>query len=299
MTILSRVNGISRKASIALNTMFITYSLICIIPFVLVIAVSFTDEKSLLINGYSFFPKKLSLHAYEYLYTTGAAIIRAYGITIFNTIVGTIGSVLVISLFAYPLSRKDFKYKKLFSIFVFITMIFNGGLVPWYFVYSNVLHLKNNLLIYILPHLMSVWYVMIMRTFFSTSVPDSLIESARIDGAGEFRTFFKIVLPISLPGLATVALFNSVTIWNDYWIPLVFITQSKLYNLQYSMYSALLSAQYLAENSDKIAGIDISSVPVETVRMAMCIVAIGPIALVYPFFQKYFVKGLTVGAVKG
>lgn len=296
---MSRVNTISRKTSISLNALFIIYSLICVIPFILIIMVSFTNETSLVINGYSFFPKEFSLDAYKYLWTSGGSIIKAYGVTIFSTVVGTASSVLVIAMFAYPLSRKDFKFKKSFTIFVFLTMIFNGGLVPTYYVYANVLGLKNNLLIYILPHLMSAWYVIIMRTFFTSSVPESLIESARIDGAGEFRTFFKIVMPLALPGLVTVALFNSVTIWNDYMTPMLYITKNILYNLQYAMYSALLSAQYLAENASQMNSAESASLPVETVRMAMCIIAIGPIVLLYPFLQKYFIKGLTVGSVKG
>lgn len=294
-----RINTLSKKASYALNIMFIIYSLVCIIPFLLVLAVSFTDEGSLISNGYKFIPKKISFYAYEYIFKGADALIRAYGITIFSTVVGTVLSLLVISMFAYPLSRKDFKYKKVFAMFVFITMIFNGGLVPWYMTYSKLLHLNNSIFIYIIPNLMSAWYVIIMRTFFVTSIPDAVIESAKIDGAGEFRIFFSIVLKLALPGLATVALFTSVALWNDYWTPLVFIAKDKLYNLQYSMYITMNNAQYLAEHAGDLARGKTASVPLESARMAMCIVAIGPIVAAYPFFQKYFVKGLTVGAVKG
>ena len=297
---LSRVSTVSKKADFALNFMFVLYSLICIIPFILIVMVSVTEESSLVINGYSFFPKIFSLNAYKYLFRSGGLLLQAYGITIFNTVVGTALSVMVISMFAYPLSRRDFKYRSFFSMFVFITMIFSGGLVPWYYVYSTVLHLKNNILVYILPNLMSAWYVIIMKTFFATTIPESLLEAARIDGAGEFKTFFKIVLPLSLPGLATIALFNSVTIWNDYWVPLVFITKPSLYNLQYSMYIALLNVQYLQENVGRMVGTGVTAqLPVETIRMAMCIIGIGPIILAYPLLQKYFIKGLTLGGVKG
>lgn len=296
------MNEISNGANIALNLVFILYALLCIVPFLLILSVSLSDESSVRINGYKLIPDAISFTGYEYIVRGAEALMRSYGITIFATVSGTLLSVLIIALFAYPLSRKDFKYRKQISFFVFLTMIFNGGLVPWYMVYTQIFHLKNNILIYIIPYLMNAWYVIIMRTFFSTAIPDSIIEAAKIDGAGESRIFFGIVLRLSLPGLATIALFSSITYWNDWWIPLVFITKEKLFNLQYSMYSALLNAQYLIENASRISnsgGSTNNAIPLETARMAMCITAIGPIALAYPFFQRYFIKGLAVGAVKG
>lgn len=295
---MDRLNRINNKASIILHTLFIICTICCIAPFILILSVSLTDETALVTYGYKILPIDFSLYAYEYILKSGESLLRSYGITIFSTVVGTVSALFTIALFAYPLSRKDFKYGKAFSLFVFFTMIFNGGLVPWYYMYSSVFHLKNTLLIYIIPHLMSAWYVIIMKTFFSTTIPDSIIESAKIDGANEFRTFFSIVLPLAKPGLATVALFLSVTIWNDYWIPLVFITKSDLFNVQYAMYSVLQNAQYLAQNVDKIQNASLDSIPLESIRMAMGIIGIGPIILAYPFFQKYFIKGLTVGAIK-
>jgi putative aldouronate transport system permease protein len=215
---------------------------------------------------------------------------------------GTALSLLVIALYAYPISRKDFKYRNQFTFFVFFTMIFGGGLVPWYMVCVQLLHLKNTIWAMIFPALMNGWYVLIMRTFFATSIPDSIIESAKIDGAGEWRTFFQIVLPLSLPGLATVALFNTLAFWNDWYLPLMFITKANLYNLQYTMYKMLANIQFLIQSSSAMSGRAsemLKNLPSETSRMAMCILAVGPIIFAYPFFQKYFVKGLTVGAVKG
>lgn len=296
------IGQISNPANIALNTMFIVYSLICIVPFLLVVSISFTDESTIQLEGYKLFPSKISLYAYNYVLSGAKALIRSYGISIFVTIAGTLASVLITALFAYPLSRKDFKYRKFFSFFVFFTMIFSGGLVPWYMVYTQILGLKNNLFIYIVPSLMNAWYVIILRTFFATSIPESIIEAAKIDGAGESRIFFTIVLRLSLPGLATIGLFSSIGYWNDWYIPLVFITKQQLYNLQYSMYVVLLNAQYLSENASKIVAAGATgtgAIPIETARMALCIISVGPIIFAYPFFQKYFIKGLTVGAVKG
>lgn len=291
------LNGINKKTSILLNILFILCTIVCVAPLILILSISLTDETSLMINGYNFIPKKISFYAYEYIMKSADSLLRSYGITIFSTVVGTVSAMLIIAMFAYPLSRKDFKYRNGFSMFVFFTMIFNGGIVPWYYMYSSVFQMKNTLWIYIIPHLMNAWYVIIMKTFFSTTIPDSIIESAKIDGASEFKIFFSIVMPLAKPGLATVALFLCVTIWNDYWIPLVFITKSQFYNIQYSMYAVLQNAQYLAQNVDKIQS-TITSVPIESIRMAMGIVGIGPIVFAYPLFQNYFVKGLTVGAVK-
>lgn len=298
----SSSNQISNPANIMLNLMFIFNAILCIVPFLLIVSISFSDESIIQLEGYKLIPSKISFYAYRYVLSGAEALIRSYGITIFVTLLGTLVSVLVTALFAYPLSRKDFKYRKYFSFFVFFTMIFSGGLVPWYMVYTQVLGLKNTLFIYIVPHLMNAWYVIILRTFFATSIPESIIEAAKIDGAGESRIFFTIVLRLSLPGLATIGLFASIGYWNDWYVPLVFITKQTLYNLQYSMYVVLLNAQYLAENASRIIASGDSgttAIPIESARMALCIISIGPIVFAYPFFQKYFIKGLTVGAVKG
>jgi len=298
---LETMNSVSPFWNGLFNILFTIYSIVCIVPLLLVVGVSFSDEKSIITGGYNFIPKVFSLEAYKWVFKSGDTIVRAYGLSIMITIVGTLCSVAIISMFSYVISRKDFKYRNVFSFIVFFTMILNGGMVPWYKVYTNLLHINNTLLAYIVPSLVNAWYVMIMRTFFQTNVPDSIIESARIDGAGEFRTFLKIVMPLAKPGLATIALFQTLGFWNEWYLPLMLIEDSKLYNLQYILYKTLNAIQYLSQASNVSGGTAeiLAKLPSETARMAMCVLAIGPIILAYPFFQKYFIKGLTVGAVKG
>lgn len=294
-------NSISKKWNIFFNLFFSLYSLICIGPLFLILAVSFTDEKAIWKNGYSFIPEKFSLRAYKYVLSDASVVMRAYGVTIFVTVIGTLLALTVTSLYAYPLSRKDFRYRYGFTLFMYFTMLFSGGLVPWYLVCVYVLHIKNTIWAMILPACFSGWNAFLLRTFFATSLPESVIESARIDGAGELRTFVSVVLPLSLPGLATVGLFNTIAYWNDWWLPLILITDEKLFNLQYSMYRVQQNIQYLIRVSSSFSesGRVMEQLPTETARMAMCVLAIGPIVMAYPFFQKYFVKGLTVGAIKG
>lgn len=297
----SRQNQISFGANVLCNILFIIYAVLCVGPLLLVVMISVTSEKSILANGYSFFPQEFSTKAYDYLISAGGRIWRAYGISIFVTIVGTLLSLLVICMYAYPLSRSSFKYKNQFAFFAFFTMIFGGGLVPWYIVYSQLIPIKNTIWILIVPYLMNTWFMMIMRTFYRTTIPESIIESARIDGAGEFRTFFVIVLPLCKAGLATIGLFCTLNYWNDYYLPLVFVTKTQNYNIQYLMYETLSSIQTLLNSSNAVSEASkiLAELPSEGVRMAIAVISIGPIVLAYPFFQKYFVKGLTVGAVKG
>ncbi|HEY8422994.1 MAG TPA: carbohydrate ABC transporter permease [Thermoclostridium sp.] len=294
-------NRISPINNILINLFFILCSIVCIAPILLIIAISFTDEKELLVNGYSFFPQKYSLKAYDYVITAGDTIWRAYGVSILVTLLGTVLSLMVICLYAYPLSRQSFKYKNFFSFFAYFTMIFGGGLVPWYMVYTQLIPIKNTIWVMIIPYLMNAWYMMIMRTFFKTTIHESIIESAKIDGAGEFRTFFVIVLPLCRAGLATIGLFCTLGYWNDWWLPLMFVTEYKLYNIQYLMYQTLNSIQYLVSGSAQFSESSkiLAELPSESARMAIAVLSIGPIIFAYPFFQKYFVKGLTIGAVKG
>jgi putative aldouronate transport system permease protein len=296
-----RQNEISLGSNFAINILFLIISILCVAPVLLVLAISISDEAAIRANGYQFIPETFSTKAYQYLLTAGDAIWRAYGVSIFVTIVGTLLSLMVITLYAYPLSRSSFKYRYHFSFFAFFTMIFGGGLVPWYIVYSQLIPIKNTIWIMIVPYLMNTWYMMIMRTFYKTTVPESIIESARIDGAGEFRTFFVIVLPLCKAGLATVGLFCTLAYWNDFYLPLVFVNNSKNYNIQYLMYQTLIAVQNLLNASNAISNANqiLANLPSESVRMAIAVISIGPIVLAYPFFQKYFVKGLTIGAVKG
>jgi putative aldouronate transport system permease protein len=296
-----RQNEIGVPANTLLNLMFLACVIISVAPLLLVIAISVTDERTILKNGYSFIPEVFSGKAYDYLLTAGDAIWRAYAVSIFVTVVGTFLSMLVICLYAYPLSRSNFKYKNQFAFFAFFTMIFGGGLVPWYIVYTQLIPIKKTIWIMIVPYLMNTWFMMIMRTFYKTTIPESIIESARIDGSGEFRTFFVIVLPLCKAGLATIGLFCTLNYWNDYYLPLVFVNESKNFNIQYLMYQTLIAVQNLLNSSNQISNINdiLADLPSESVRMAIAVISVGPIILAYPFFQKYFVKGLTIGAVKG
>ncbi|HET6486555.1 MAG TPA: carbohydrate ABC transporter permease [Spirochaetia bacterium] len=296
------LKGISSGSNALLNVFFAIYSALCIAPLLLVVAVSFTDEKTVYREGYKYIPSKLSLAAYKFVFTNVDQVMHAYGVTILVTVVGTLASLLFTAMLAYVLSRKDFRYRKALAFYVFFTILFSGGFVPWYVICVRVLHIKDTLWALILPYLINGWYVIILRTFFASNIPDEILESARIDGAGELRTFFQIVTPLAIPGLATIGLFNVLTYWNDWWLPLTLINNDRLYNLQYLMYKVELDIQYLKmarQSMGALALKELMSIPSETSRMAMAVIAIGPIVLAYPFFQRYFVRGLTIGALKG
>ena len=290
-----------KTANIILHIIFILMTVMCLFPLLLVLSISFSSNSSIMEYGYSIIPREFSLEAYEYILETPITIIRAYGITIFNTVAGTFLSTLVIALFAYPLSRNDFKFRKAFTYYLLVTMLFSGGTVSWYIVCSNVFHLSNTIWAMILPYLMNAWYVIIMRTFFRTNVPFSIIESGQLDGANEYIIFFKLVIPISLPGIATIALFQALAFWNDWWLPIMFIVKPELYNLQFLLQRMMQNIQQLNENARYMASAadELVNIPTEGARMALCIIAMGPILIAYPFFQKYFIQGLTVGSVKG
>lgn len=292
-------NRIHRGSNIFWNIIFILMTIICLAPLILVIIISFTKESYITQYGYSFFPKEWSLAAYQYVLTSAKMIFRAYGISIFITIVGTFASVMITALYAYPLARSDFKHSNFFSFIVFFTMIFGGGLVPWVMVYRHLIHLNNTLWVMIIPYLITGWNVIILRTFMKSSIPEEVLESARIDGAGEFRTFFTIALPLCKAGLATIALFAILQYWNDWYLPLIFISNSKLYNIQYVLYQMLNSIEFIKSTSVSMPSEVLASLPSESARMAIAVLAIGPIIFAYPFCQKYFIKGLTIGAVKG
>lgn len=296
-------NAISSRTNFIINLFFSIYTVLCLLPLVLVFMVSISDEKTVLVNGYSFFPEKLSLDAYRFLLEDWHQIIRSYGVSLFVTVIGTAVSLLIMALYAYPISRRDFPHRNGFSFFMFFTMLFNGGLVPWYLVYTQMLDLKNTMAALILPLLVSAFFVLMLRTFFSTTIPMELLEAAKIDGAGELLIFARMVLPLSLPVLATVALFQTVTYWNDWFLSLVFISGTEKVSLQFLMYRTMLDIQFLSSNVQAAQGLSqqggLVNVPTETVRMSMAVMGIGPIVLAYPFFQRYFIKGLTIGAVKG
>lgn len=278
-------------------TIVIAFTLLCVIPFLLVISGSFTDEGSIHTDGYRFIPKQFSLNAYKVAFAAPTNIIRAYGVTGSITVVGTLLGLLIICMTAYALQRPQFKYRNAFALYFYFTTLFSGGLVPWYILMVRYLHLKNNYMALLFPALLTVFDIIIMRSFMK-SIPEALAESAKIDGAGEFRIFAQIFLPLSKPALATVGLFIALRYWNDWYASMLFITNKKMFSLQFYLYSMLTQMEFAA-NDAKAAGIMMEQYPAESFKLAMTIVATGPILLLYPFAQKYFIQGMTVGAVKG
>ena len=273
----------------------------CIAPFLLLITSSLTEEATLVRNGYSFLPENWSLESYLYIARKGATIFRAYGITILVTIVGTSISLLMTIMFAYPLSRKELPARYPLSFFVFFTMLFNGGLIPTYMMYTNTFHIKNTIFALLIPGLlMNAFYIIMMRSFFTANIPDSLIEAARIDGAGEYLILFKVVVPLSVPMIATLALMVGLGYWNDWLNGLYYLTEPKLFSIQNVLNKMVTDVQFLQTNASSVAAtLDTSKLPSVGIRMAIAVIGAIPILLVYPFLQKYFVKGIVVGGVKG
>jgi len=276
------------------------FALACAAPFILLIMSSFTDENTIVANGYSFIPAKFSLDAYTYLIERSATILHAYLITIVVTVVGTTLMILITALTAYPLSNKKLIFRKGLNFYVVLTLLFNGGMIPTYLIYAQVLHLRNTIFALIIPGLlMNGFNVMIMKSYFATSIPSEVLESARIDGAGEFRIFARIVLPMSLPILATVGLFGGLAYWNDWYNGLLYLTKPSLFSLQNVLNRIILNVQYLSTTPTNNGQAGLATMPTQTVRMAIAVIAIVPILFIYPFVQKYFVKGISLGAVKG
>ena len=288
--------------SLCTNGVMLLLALSCVLPFVLLLVASLTDNGTVVANGYSFFPEKISFDAYIYLAAQKSTILRALGNSILVTGVGTLCSLIITPMLAYPLSRKELPHRGVLTFLVVLVLLFNGGLVPTYMVYTQILHIKNTLLGQLLPNLlMNGFYVMMMKTFFTTSIPDGLIESACIDGAGEFRIFRSIIVPLSTPIFATVGLFVGVAYWNDWFNGMIYITDGTLYTLQNILNQIMRSIQFLQNNASMTTNADqiLAQLPSTTIRMALATVAVVPILLLYPFFQRYFVKGITLGAMKG
>ena len=278
----------------------LSFLIICAIaPFILLIMSSITEEQTLITNGYSFFPEKFSTYAYEYLFTKSAAVFRGYAISFLVTAIGTVCNLLFTTLYAYPLSRKELPGRNIFAFYLFFTMLFSGGLVPSYLMWTQTFHIRNTVFALLIPNLlMSAFNVIMMRTYFSANIPDAVIEAARVDGANEFKILFGIVLPMALPIIATIGLLVGLAYWNDWYMCMLFIDKKELFDLQYLLYQLMGSIKALREIASQ-STISVSSMPIESTKMALTIVATGPIILVYPFVQKYFVKGLTLGSVKG
>lgn len=297
-----KLNQLPKTVDVLFNLLFLLLSLMCLIPVYFVIVISITDEAAIDQFGYQFFPKMISFSAYEYLWGQIVSVSRAFGISVFVTVVGTVLGLVLTTSMGYTLSRSNYKGKNFFTWVIFIPMIFNGGLVSTYYIYSNFLGLKDSVWALILPLAVSSYNVVICKTFFKTTIPDSLIESAKIDGASQLTIFSKIVLPISKPVLATIGLFLCFKYWNDWYSSMLYIDNQKMYSLQALLQQITKNIEYLTQNASQM-GVSqaelAAKLPKESFRMAMAVVIVIPIACVYPFFQKYFISGLTIGAVKG
>lgn len=288
----------TRVFEIITYTLLMLGSIICVVPFIMILSGSFSDNRTILVEGYSLLPKNFTISAYETVFKAPKDILQAYKMTIYYTGIGTILGLLMITLTAYVISRKEFKYRNTVSFLIYFTSIFGGGMIPWYLMYANVLGMKGSTFAIWFPALMSPFLVILMRTYVTGSVPDAITESAKIDGAGHLTIFTKIVLPVLGSGLATVGLFLALGYWNDWYRSSMFSTDSSTWELQfylYDMLNASTALKQMAQNSS----ISTKDLPTESVKLAMSVVATGPVLLFYPFVQKYFVSGITVGAVKG
>ena len=282
------------------NVLMILIGICSIAPFLLLIMSSVTDEQSLVSNGYSFFPKEYSLYAYKYLLADSTSMVRAYGISILVTAVGTVANLLLITLYAYPLSRKDLPGRNIFAFYLFFTMLFSGGLVPSYIMWSRTFHINNTIFALIVPNLMlGAFNVIMMRTYFTTNIPDAVIEAARIDGAGEIRILYRIVLPMAMPIMATIGLLVGLAYWNDWQNGLYYLTDDRLFSVQVLLMDIQRNIDSLRRSASQGASVSLANLPSTGVRMAITVLGILPIMIVYPFVQKYFVKGIAIGAVKG
>jgi putative aldouronate transport system permease protein len=287
----------NRASTIILTVLVI----VAMLPILLIVVASFSSETSLIRNGYSFWPESWSLDAYYYMVKQGVMIARAYGVSFFVTIVGTALSVFLTTMLAYPMSRKSFKYRNVLAFFVFFTMLFNGGIVPSYIMWTKFFHIKDTIWALIIPnYLVTAFNVILVKNYYQNSIPDSLIEAAQLDGASELKIFFKVMLPLAVPTVATISLFTGICYWNDWTNGLYYINNEKLYSIQQLLMKIMNNIQALRSNSNAaLLGTGAVELPGTSIRMAMAVIGILPIMIIYPFVQRYLVKGVVVGAVKG
>lgn len=285
------------------HIVMIVLSAAAVVPFMLMVISSLTDNDTLISDGYSFTPAKWSAYAYEYIFNTGNSVVHAYGISVVLTIAGTICALMLTTLLAYAISKKGLPGKGFITFFVVFTMLFNGGLVPTYMIYTQVFNIKNTFFALLVPGLlMNGFNVMLMKSYFCSSIPEEILDAAYMDGATEFQTFLKVVLPLAKPIVATIALFVGIAYWNDWMNGYIYITKrTDLYSVQNLLNRMMQNIQYLSQNSSNIqqAGVGLNAIPTASVRMAMATVGVLPILVTYPFIQKYFVKGITLGGIKG
>ena len=290
------------KAFNRVSTVILTILVVlAMLPIVLIVVASFTAETTLIRDGYRFMPKELSLDAYYYMLKQGKIILRSYGVSFLVTFGGTAVSVLLTTMLAYPMARKSFKYRNLLAFFVFFTMLFNGGIVPSYIMWTRFFHIKDTIWALMIPnYLVSAFNVILVKNYFQNSIPDSLIEAAGLDGASEFQIFVKVMLPLAVPTVATISLFTGIAYWNDWTNGLYYVNNEKFYSIQQLLMKIMSNIQALRSNSNaSLLGTGAVDLPSTSVRMAMAVIGILPIVIIYPFVQKYLVKGVIVGAVKG
>lgn len=291
----------NRRYQILCNAVLTLVTLFMVFPFILLFMSSVTEESTLIMNGYSLFPQKFSLGAYQYIFQNGQKIFHAYGVTIFVTLVGTCINLWMSSMLAFGLSRKNLPFRRVITFYIFFTMLFNGGLVPTYMMYTGTFHIKNTIFAMIVPNLMmSAVNVLLVRTYFTNSIPDALYEAAEIDGAGQLRIYFRVALPLGKPILVTTGLFAALGYWNDWTNGLYYVNQEKFWGIQNLLNKMISDVQALTSGlmSKEMAGM-MATMPSVSVRMAIAFVAMLPILAVYPFLQKYFAEGVAMGAVKG
>ncbi|WP_438351525.1 carbohydrate ABC transporter permease [Paenibacillus sp. FA6] len=284
----------------AMYLVILAFSAFCTLPFILVLSSSLTSEDSIMQFGYNLIPRDLDISAYRVLFADMSRILNGYKISIIVTVVGTVLSLLITSLLAYPISLKRVRFRRQLNVFTLITILISGGIVPWYIVCVRYLHLQDSIWALIIPLLCQAWNVFLLRNFFQ-NIPEEISESAKIDGAGEYRIFFQIVAPLSKPALATVGLFISLMYWNDWWLGLMLLNKVELQPLQLLLRTIQSNVEFLAnsEMGAEIIRMTGGRMPAEGLKMATCIITIGPIVFVYPFIQRYFIKGIMIGAVKG
>jgi putative aldouronate transport system permease protein len=289
-----------RAYQIVINVILLLVALVMILPLLLLFMSSITDENILIANGYSFFPEKFSLYAYRYILQNYMTIFRAYGITILVTLIGTSASIVLVTMLAYPLSLKELPGKRLLNFYVLFTMLFNGGLVPSYIMWTNSFHIKNTIWAYVLPNLLlGAFNIILARTYFKSSIPEDIYEAAKIDGAGYLKIYWKMVLPLGKPIIVTVGLFTGLHYWNDWTNGLYYINKSEMLSIQALLNRMILDIQALNANAGSASGTDVLAIPQVSIRMAISFVAVLPILLVFPFLQRYFASGIMLGAVKG
>ncbi|UJF31477.1 carbohydrate ABC transporter permease [Paenibacillus hexagrammi] len=300
-TAIGKHRGKDFSSSLVRTVGYITiglFALGCVLPFLLVLGTSFTAEKSITLHGYNLWPKDFSVFAYKIVFENPQMIVGSYAVTLGITIVGTAIGLFIVAMTGYSLQRPDFPYRNRISFFIYFTTLFQGGVVPFYLIMTQWLHLKDNYLAVLLPGLMSPFLIIMMKSFVK-SIPHAITESAKIDGAGDFNIFAKLILPMTTPALATIGLFIALGYWNEWYNSMLFLSPDMKYRpLQLFLYNVVTSADFI-KNSSVSSNIQPRDMPLESMKMATAVVATGPVILFYPLVQRFFIQGITVGAVKG